>query len=264
MGAVRKALFWAVVSLLVTVIPMYGLSHIPGLRVPLPYWIFASFTSGGVSFLVVLRLTVQSERLRRLNEELKSAEAQLKRAAESDHLTAVLNRTAFLKRAEAHHTNTDGWMLLLDIDHFKAINDGFGHEMGDRALRHVADVLRESLRSGDLVGRLGGEEFGIYLPGAGREKAMQIAERVRCNVESAAEFAAMGITLTVSIGLAQADRRMAVSESLRNADFAMYGAKHDGRNRISLTARPGDPGMNGPPRMARPRPHSAASRVSAA
>ncbi|WEK43546.1 MAG: GGDEF domain-containing protein [Candidatus Sphingomonas colombiensis] len=249
---------------MITLIPMYGLSYFPGLEVPLPYWIFAAVTSGGVSFLVALRFTVQSERLRRLNEELRSAEVLLKRAAESDHLTAVLNRTAFLKLAEAHHTSTDGWILLLDIDHFKAINDRFGHEVGDRALQHVANVLRESLRSGDVVGRLGGEEFGIYLPGAGREKAMQIAERIRGNVETAAEFATMGIALTVSIGLAEADRRVAISESLRNADFAMYGAKHDGRNRISLTAKPGDCGTIEPTRRARPRPHSAASRVSAA
>ncbi|MFW2852867.1 GGDEF domain-containing protein [Sphingomonas sp. TX0543] len=236
MGAVRKALFWAAVSLAVTMVPLVGLCAWQGLNVPLLNWFVAIVTSGGVSFLVVLRLTTQSERLRHINKELREAQVLLKYAAESDQLTAVLNRFAFLEHAEAHHAHAEGWMLLLDIDHFKAINDRFGHEVGDRALQHVASVLRGSLRADDIIGRLGGEEFGIYLPGASSEKAMQIAERVRRNIEKAAEFAAQGILLTVSIGLAEAKRAVAVRDCLRQADFAMYGAKQEGRNRISLTA----------------------------
>lgn len=264
MGAFRKALFWAAVSLAVTMIPMYGLSYLPGMDVPIAYWLFAMATSGGVSFLVALRLAVQGERLRRLNEELQAAHASLKRAAESDHLTAVLNRSAFLREAEARHAIADGWMLLLDIDHFKAINDRFGHETGDLALQHVAMVLRESLRSEDIVGRLGGEEFGIYLPEADREMAMHIAERARANIECAADLAERGIALTVSIGLAEAGRGMAICECLRNADFAMYGAKHEGRNRISLMGLCSGPQMPDLVATPRPRVHSAASRVSAA
>ncbi|MBS0283971.1 MAG: GGDEF domain-containing protein [Proteobacteria bacterium] len=259
MGAVRKALFWAALSLAVTLGPMYALSYIPGLEVPLPYWLFAVLTSGGVSFLVAWRLVAQSEQLRRVNKELQAAQVRLRHAAESDQLTNVLNRTAFLKRAEAHNLDMGGWMLLLDIDHFKAINDRFGHDIGDRALQHVARVLRESLRSGDVVGRLGGEEFGVYLPGAGSDTATQIAERMRGTIETAAEFAALGIALTVSIGLAEAGRGVSIKESLRRADFAMYGAKHGGRNRISHTARTVGAESIGPMLV-----HSAASRVSAA
>ena len=255
MGAVRKALFWAAVSLGVTLVPMYEMSYLPGLAVPLPYWIFAIFTSGGISFLVALFLVLQSERLRRANENLRAAQAQLRRAAECDHLTDLFNRPAFLKRVEAQRADAGGWMLLLDIDHFKTVNDRFGHETGDRVLQKVAGILQRSLRAGDIVGRLGGEEFGVYLPGACPDTATQIAERTRRNIETAAELADLGIALTVSIGLAEAARGTAISESLRKADFAMYGAKHDGRNRISLTARPVD---------AEALAHSAASRVSAA
>lgn len=251
MGNVRKALIWSLGALAVTLVPMYIISRNPGLEVPLPYWIFAGVTSGGVSFLMVLLLVVQSDRLRIANEELRAAQSQLRHAAESDHLTAVLNRAAFLRKVRAHHAIGEGWMLLLDIDHFKTINDRFGHEAGDDALRHVACVLRESLRAGDLVGRLGGEEFGIYLPDADRDRAVQIADRVRRNVETSPVLADAGFELTVSIGLAGMARGDEIEEGLRRADFAMYDAKNSGRNRISLN----DAAL---------APHSAASNVSAA
>ncbi len=238
MGAIRKALRWAAFSLGVTLVPMYLLSRWTGLEVPPVYWAFATFCSGGISFLVSLRLAWQGEQLRRLNEKLEAAHAQLKRVAETDPLTGVLNRSAFLDQLEPEHRRVGGWILVLDVDHFKSINDRFGHEVGDRALRKVAGVLRRSARTGDLIGRLGGEEFGIYLPGVGRGIAMQVAERMRCDMETASliDPVAPGMTITVSIGLAAADRDVAIAESLRRADFAMYGAKRDGRNRVRVTA----------------------------
>ncbi|MGG6496955.1 UNVERIFIED_CONTAM: GGDEF domain-containing protein, partial [Bacteroidetes bacterium 56_B9] len=81
----------------------------------------------------------------------------MKRVAETDPLTGVLNRSAFLDQLEPEHRRVGGWILVLDVDHFKSINDRFGHEVGDRALRKVAGVLRRSARTGDLIGRLGGE-----------------------------------------------------------------------------------------------------------
>jgi len=237
MGAIRKALRWAAFSLGVTLVPMYLLSRWTGLTVPAVYWAFATFCSGGISFLVSLRLAWQGEQLRRLNEELAAAHIQLKRVAETDPLTGVLNRAAFLERLGQQHRSVGGWILVLDVDHFKSINDRFGHEVGDRALRKVAGVLRRSARTGDLIGRLGGEEFGIYLPGVGRGIAMQVAERIRADMEAASliDPAAPAVTITVSIGLAAADRDAAIADSLRRADFAMYGAKRDGRNRVQAT-----------------------------
>jgi diguanylate cyclase (GGDEF)-like protein len=125
-------------------------------------------------------------------------------------------------------------MLMLDVDHFKMVNDRHGHAGGDGALRHLVATLRAGIRQADLLGRLGGEEFGIVLQGVTPELAEQIAERLRLMVaESPHRHADRLITMTVSVGMALAhESDVSVEQIMARADRALYHAKDTGRNRV--------------------------------
>jgi two-component system, cell cycle response regulator len=131
-------------------------------------------------------------------------------------------------------------VLMVDVDHFKSVNDRYGHASGDRALRLIADSLRVNTRVFDSVARYGGEEFIIVMPGAGPTEAVAAAERLRQAVEKI-EFSAMTemvMPLTISVGVACASVKMNSSELLlQAADAALYRAKRGGRNRVEM-ARP--------------------------
>jgi diguanylate cyclase len=154
-----------------------------------------------------------------------------------DGLTRLLNRAHWEKAVAAEfqrcrrigHASS---LMMLDIDHFKTVNDVHGHPAGDEALRTVASILRESLRLQDLPGRYGGEEFGIVLPGADVRGAAVIAERVRKRIASTVVVSGRGVRITVSIGFAALtpqDRDPA--GWISRADRALYAAKAAGRNR---------------------------------
>jgi diguanylate cyclase (GGDEF)-like protein len=162
-------------------------------------------------------------------------------AAMVDPLTGIANRRSFLqdgsemmKRHASHPCPTA--VLLIDLDHFKSINDRFGHAIGDRVLQVFADVARANVRSSDLVGRLGGEEFAAVLHNAGREKAVALAERVRSAFADAArEVDGRPVAATLSIGLVvNQDQPLDVPELLGQADQALYYAKERGRNRVEV------------------------------
>ena len=159
--------------------------------------------------------------------------------ARTDSLTSCLNRGAFTSQVDAHLSQLGlvdgGALLMIDADNFKAINDLFGHDSGDEALTIIARSIRAILRSGDLVGRMGGEEFGVYLPGVDQKNAEVIAERIRRSV-SLAVFAPGGDQrlLSVSIGGAVFNGRTSFSELFRIADQRLYGAKQTGRNRVTV------------------------------
>lgn len=176
--------------------------------------------------------------------ELKIVNHKLEIVAATDGLTACLNRGAFADRAEAsleiplgRAKKPGGALLVIDADHFKSINDNYGHVEGDQALRMIAASIRGSVRSTDLVGRLGGEEFGVYLPGATVENAADIAERIRIAV-TAVPFRPRGKphALSVSVGGAVFDSPIGFSELFRIADRRLYDAKESGRNRVELSA----------------------------
>ncbi|QQR37170.1 GGDEF domain-containing protein [Devosia oryziradicis] len=159
--------------------------------------------------------------------------------ARTDSLTACLNRGAFTNRvstllAQRPH-GTNGALLMIDADNFKSINDLFGHDAGDEALTIIARSIRTILRSGDLVGRMGGEEFGVYLPDVDQRSAEAIAERIRRSVNLAV-FAPDGQqrTLSVSIGGVAFEGPAGFSELFRIADQRLYGAKQTGRNRVTV------------------------------
>jgi diguanylate cyclase (GGDEF)-like protein len=123
-------------------------------------------------------------------------------------------------------------LLMLDLDHFKEVNDTHGHPVGDEVLKQLAPLLQKARRELDRVGRIGGEEFGILLPGADIDSARRLAERLRARVEgSPFETSAGRCHLTISIGLASlASHREAAKALLRRADMALYEAKRAGRN----------------------------------
>jgi diguanylate cyclase (GGDEF)-like protein len=159
-------------------------------------------------------------------------------AATTDHLTGLLNRGAFLESATsmcAHQGERSEpvTLLMFDLDHFKSINDRFGHATGDDVLRVFASVARASMRADDVVGRLGGEEFAAIVP-APMEMAIRIAERLRAGFEAAGvSVGPHAIGATVSIGAAESYAAVVdIDALLARADAALYRAKHDGRNRI--------------------------------
>ncbi|MCM1983410.1 ammonium transporter [Lyngbya confervoides] len=174
----------------------------------------------------------------------KVLESELRALAETDPLTGIHNRRSFLNGA-AHllmATRQEGQPLcvaILDVDHFKSINDTFGHATGDRALQHLVQICLTTLRQGDLLGRLGGEEFALILPQTPPDAGQMIAERLRRAVaESTLKVGQLKISLSISIGITP----IAVSETLENAlsraDQALYRAKHKGRNRVEVARIP--------------------------
>jgi diguanylate cyclase (GGDEF)-like protein len=163
---------------------------------------------------------------------------ELERQATIDSLTGISNRRTLDELstraiAAAHRHKRSLGLLLLDADHFKRINDVYGHEVGDEALQMIAATLQFALREEDLVGRLGGEEFVVVLPDADEAAARAGAERLRHAIETA-EFSAQHrpIPLRVSIGVAVIDDGDDFASLLRRADQAMYAAKRAGRNRV--------------------------------
>jgi diguanylate cyclase (GGDEF)-like protein len=160
------------------------------------------------------------------------AETQLQ--AMTDGLTGLMNRRSFENRARALRTNgVDHALVMVDLDHFKGLNDTHGHETGDRALRVFAETLRESVRSEDLVCRYGGEEFTVLLPGVDRAEAVEIMERVR---ETLARTTRRGDvpSFTASFGIAVSGTADDFEDLLLRADRALFAAKRAGRDCICV------------------------------
>jgi diguanylate cyclase (GGDEF)-like protein len=168
---------------------------------------------------------------------------QLKAAARTDAKTGLLNAGAWQREAEtelsrAERTHEPLAVLLIDIDHFKKVNDTFGHLIGDQVLIAVAGTLRNQLRDYDVVGRFGGEEFVVLLPGADTVEACRVAERLRSRVRRlavAAEEGTVGVTISVGVSLYRTHGQDLI-ELLASSDLALYRAKESGRDRVCLPA----------------------------
>lgn len=183
------------------------------------------------------------ERILRLEDHLREARQQMEFLAMHDGLTGLLNRRAIQEFAEAElkraaRASSPVSVLLIDLDHFKSINDRYGHLIGDQALRMFAEVLLESIRSYDQAGRWGGEEFLCVLPDTTLKDAKVVAERIRAGVadSSLPLRESSDLSLTVSIGVASAsgeDGPIVLDKLVQAADAALYRAKNEGRNRVS-------------------------------
>ncbi|WP_054311825.1 GGDEF domain-containing protein [Mesorhizobium sp. 1M-11] len=186
----------------------------------------------------------QGDRLKAAHRELARAHAQLAVAhrrlsdkASRDDMTGMLNRESFFSALESARGKTGGALLIIDADHFKAINDSYGHLTGDEALLLIAGAIKRAMRTGDALGRIGGEEFAAFLHGADEREAARIAERIRTEVELIL-FRPMEriVRLTVSIGGALFQETMTLPDLMRSADLRLYEAKRRGRNLVIVGA----------------------------
>ncbi len=171
------------------------------------------------------------------------AELRHRTAAMVDPLTGIANRRSFMQdaalMAKQHIADPRPTaVLLIDLDHFKSINDRFGHALGDRVLEIFTDAARKSTRGSDLIGRLGGEEFAAMLIDTNRDKAVEVAERIRESfAQMAQEVDGRAVCATVSIGLVHTGApALDLPELLAQADQALYAAKERGRNRVEVAS----------------------------
>ena len=183
--------------------------------------------------------------LQRSNAELQKRTEQLQAVARTDPLTEIANRRAFIEAAEAEFLrfkrfNAATSVLMIDIDHFKTINDSFGHEVGDHALVALASTLKSLARATDLPARFGGEEFVVLLNGTSSEGASEVAERIRQEIAALSISAGkQHFSMTVSIGVASfGSSDDSWSQAIARADAAMYRAKSQGRNQVVVDAGP--------------------------
>lgn len=192
-------------------------------------------------FAALRSRTTQTELTER-NRQLESMLHHVESLAITDPLTGIFNRRRFsdvLRRevAVTRRYKNSLAMLMLDLDHFKAVNDRFGHDAGDDVLRSVANSLTSSLREVDLAARYGGEEFAVIMPQTTKVNAAIVAQRIARQIAQLAHtFDGEKVVLTASVGVADiADLQQATAENLvKAADIALYEAKRTGRNRIVL------------------------------
>lgn len=205
---------------------------------PEPFWL--AFAAAAPLLLAAPMVAYLLELLRRLAR----AKGEIEELARRDGLTGLLNRRAFFEAAEealrqAREQRTPLTLLVLDADHFKAINDGHGHAAGDEALKVIASTLLAATRQYDLVGRIGGEEFAVLLRNAAPDEAGLVAERIVSAV-ALADFRRGGrpVPLSVSVGIAVLEPGLDLDGLFARADAALYAAKWAGRGR-SRAAEPG-------------------------
>ncbi len=172
-------------------------------------------------------------------EDLQILNEKLKYLATRDSLTDVLNRGSFFETAQqllvlSQRQKSTASFILMDLDFFKRINDTYGHFIGDKVLIHFTQTLQGLLRKSDLLGRVGGEEFAIFLPDTGLDAACQLADKIRQTISDAAlEVEDKTVTYTVSLGVESSEPEdQSIDELFKRADLKLYGAKDKGRDRV--------------------------------
>jgi diguanylate cyclase (GGDEF)-like protein len=224
---------WALLLACCTVAAFYLGRWVAFLAVGPDRPLFTTFFGEQVTTLAttVLLATVSFSMSTLSEEQQKEA---LRDTAARDGLTGLLNRTAFFQLAEAARERAlgdaaGGSLVMADLDHFKQLNDQYGHQAGDRALVAFADCCRSAVRSADLVARYGGEEFVILLPGADAARADEVARAISTGLARRSE---PDLPLpTVSFGVAELDPALSLDEMVQRADTALYRAKTTGRDR---------------------------------
>jgi len=171
--------------------------------------------------------------------KLRAATRELERLAGTDPLTGAFNRRRFLEVGNAEMRRSKRYkhnfsVLMLDIDRFKAVNDTYGHSIGDLALKETVTVIQDAMRGQDTLGRLGGEEFAVIVPESGVEDAAAVAERIRASIaQIVIDTPDEPLSFTMSIGVSESDNDDdSVEDALKRADKALYAAKEQGRNQV--------------------------------
>ncbi len=183
------------------------------------------------------QLEAANARLLEEIDERRRAQDALEQAATTDELTGLLNRRAMLQLLElevqrVRRSQRSFSLVFADVDHFKAINDRFGHDVGDRVLEQLADVLRAALRDQDAVARWGGEELLAFLPETDLDGARKVAEKLRLSAAEPRTILGHEIALTLSLGVAEFGPEQSVEDCLREVDRLLYQAKVAGRDRV--------------------------------
>ncbi len=195
--------------------------------------VFAAF------IILIISWTVSLQNIKDNYNKRREKEKEITYLSYHDSLTELYNRRYFMKVGEKiikelTPQRENLTLMMIDIDHFKKVNDTYGHAGGDVVLQKLAVLLKNNIRNSDIPARLGGEEFGVLLPGASLESAREISERLRKSIEdNPTEFEGQKISITISIGLAEYQKDIpGIDELLQNADEALYQAKESGRNCI--------------------------------
>ena len=244
MAGLRAGLRWGGVSLL-TVVALYLLDTTEILHRAMVFEITTLdrfIDLGGAIIAISIAIWYSDHLKSRSLVELEETKTKLNYLATIDPLTNIFNRRHFLELSESMikrplTTNSHASFLLFDIDHFKQINDQYGHFIGDQVLQGIARTCMKNLRTDDVLGRFGGEEFVILLPETKLEAAKNIAERLRLLIEETPIMTDIGlIHTTISIGVAIKGKacRLTIDQLLSRADRAMYLAKQAGRNRVII------------------------------
>jgi diguanylate cyclase (GGDEF)-like protein len=192
-----------------------------------------------ISWFIIILIISSAIIQEKSDKKRRIAELALLNAARHDSLTGIPNRRWYLDLANevlinTKQSKTNTFLLMLDIDHFKAVNDQAGHIIGDKVLIAIADALQKNVRNTDIICRLGGEEFSALLPNSDLESALFVAEKIRAEIEKTyiegytAEFG----KVTTSIGLTQIKESDSIDDIISRADSALYLAKEKGRNKI--------------------------------
>lgn len=194
-----------------------------------------------ISWFIIVLIIFSAIIQEKIDKQRRDAELALIKAATYDSLTGLANRRHFMELAksaleQSTLVTAEIYILMLDVDHFKSVNDRAGHAIGDKVLIAIASTLNKSVRRTDSVCRLGGEEFAIILPNTSEEDALFVAEKIRTEVE---QTEILGYTdiygqVTISIGLAKAEDQQTIDVVLTHADKALYLAKESGRNKSIL------------------------------
>lgn len=238
LGSVRSALIWLIVSSMALVAMHLILAGgvvfpIPAAQYPHFLYIFSLI---GASIAIAAFLLIVENARRVAFQRLRAANETISELAIRDALTGVYNRRHIVNEVSRAEAGARRFSLcLLDLDHFKSINDTYGHATGDEALRAVAIAIQNEVRMEDCFGRYGGEEFLLLLMDTDLDGSRQFLERIRRRIEA---LPVEGVTktpgVTVSVGIAQYRPGEGYGQTINRADQALYGAKAAGRNRIML------------------------------
>ena len=182
------------------------------------------------------RLVRRSDRAERemtlLNQRLQDLATELEYRATHDPLTGVFNRAAIIERVNQHAQQQDLALIVLDIDHFKRVNDSFGHPVGDTVILGVVGCLKTTVPPSAHIGRVGGEEFTVLLPQQDAQASEQVAQAMRAAIENHAFNLPDGSRITASFGVSQLSRGGSFDDAYGLADEALYVAKRSGRNQV--------------------------------